>query len=702
MADKELKILQSLAQLHGLQTTYLDVAGKRQRASRESLTAVLSALDVPLAGPSDLLDAFRRKKRYGLEQRLEPVTVAWNGKATGIRFLARLDESRVRLELRLESGEKRSWTCDLARRRPMHYEDFEGLHFVARELCIDEILPFGYHELTVENREGLFRTKILSAPERAFSEKSVHKQWGVFIPLYSLRSTHNHGAGDFGDMAELYRWLGGIGGSIVGTLPFLAAFMEEPFEPSPYSPASRLFWNEFYISPEMIPELKRSSPGSSLLAYADRAAGEPRSASLVDYRRVMAIKRKVLSELSREYFSGSDRNRELIDQYRRDNPLLDDYAAFRAYGEKTGSPWPQWPEPQRSGSLAAGDFEADDRDYHLYAQWTASRQIKKLASEAEKTGPGLYLDMPLGIHPYSYDSWRNRDLFPEGVAGGAPPDLVFKGGQNWGFPPLHPGKIRESGYEYVISYVRKLMRRAGLLRIDHIPGVHRIYWIPRGMDASRGVFVRYNAEEFYAVLSLESHRNRCEIAGENLGTVPRYVNEAMGRHNIHKMYVIQYEVEGTASGAPGNVPAASISSLNTHDMTPFAGFLKGADIRERVDAGILTSGLEQAEIERRRRILEGLERFFIGKGLIRSAGAREENILRAALAYLAMSPSRFVLINLEDLWLEVESQNLPGTTGERNWRRKARYGLEEFRTMPEVAGMLRVINRLRKETGKKK
>src|SRR5207244_5679494 len=192
-------------------------------------------------------------------------------------------------------------------------------------------------------------------------------------------------------------------------------------------------------------------------------------------------------------------------------------------------------------------------NYHLYAQWTIQEQLQALSERAAARGQFLYLDLPLGIHGAGYDAWRNRNFFVEGVAGGAPPDPVFTKGQNWAFPPMNPESMRLNRYQYVIGYVRNHLRYAKLLRIDHVMGIHRLYWIPDELTGDKGVFVEYPAEELWAILSLESHRYRAGIVGENLGTVPPAVNAAMTKHDIRQMYVVQYEIMGNPDNP--NLPA---------------------------------------------------------------------------------------------------------------------------------------------------
>ncbi len=291
-------------------------------------------------------------------------------------------------------------------------------------------------------------------------------------------------------------------------------------------------------------------------------------------------------------------------------------------------------------------------------------------------------------------SRREREAFAVEASGGAPPDAVFTKGQDWGFPPLHPGRIREQGYRYVLAYVRRQLQYAGVLRIDHMPVFHRLFWVPRGLEASQGVYVRYPAEELYALFSLESHRHQAMLVGEDLGTVPPEVPESMARHNVHRMYVVQYVLQDDPEEVLPVIPAGSIASVNTHDMPPFAAYWQGLDIRQRQELGLLGDQDPNREREHRRAMLDALVNFLREQGRLGEAGD-VASVLRACLSHLAASEARIVLVNLEDLWLETQPQNVPSTAGEcPNWRNKARYALEQFRALPEVIETLRRIDRL--------
>jgi 4-alpha-glucanotransferase len=680
--------LRELARLSGVQTSYHDVWGQEVQAGPEALLGILRALGAPLEGVGDASDALAalREERAGLLA--EPVAVAWDGHLPSLLLRPATGGGPLACHLDLEGGGRRACTADLGslpQAPPAEGSDRPGrLLDLTREL--GGPLPLGYHRLRLEAGGRTAETLILAAPGRAFSGDG-RPLWGVFLPLYALRTERSWGVGDFSDLEALAAWTAGLGGGVVATLPMLAAFLDEPFEPSPYAPASRLFWNETYVDPRALPEFEGCEEARRLVESRDfrQELEALRREPLVDWARLAGLKRRVLEELahgSAQHPAG----REELQRFVEAKPHLEDYAAFRAVLERRGEPWQLWPERLREGNLAAADWDEDDRRYHLWAQWAADRQLRGLAAEARRHGPGLYLDLPLGVHGSSYDVWRWRDLFAEGAAAGAPPDTFFTRGQNWGFPPLKPERLRERGYDHWIDTLRHHLEHAGLLRIDHVMQLQRLFWVPEGMDASAGAYVRYPAEELFAVLCLESHRNRALLVGENLGTVPPEMNESMERHDVLGMFVVQYELQPNHQGMR-TPPPATAASLNTHDMPPFRSYWEGRDVDDLQDLGFFTA--QQAREERERRA-----------ALRQAAGASADDALRRYQEELAAGPARIALINLEDLWGEDRPQNVPGTHDERpNWRRKARYDFEEFSSRPEVVDLLRRVDRLRNARG---
>jgi 4-alpha-glucanotransferase len=686
--------LLTLARMYGIQTSYHDALGRYVEASPDSLFGTLRALQVPVEGFGDIPEALAERRQEQARRLLEPVIVAWDGHAPNLELRPGAAGGSLAYHLDLESGERRAQVVDLAS-LPEVWPAEEGGR-PGRQLTLSEPLPPGYHHLTVEVAGQSAQSLILSAPTRSFTGDGK-PLWGVFLPLYALRTARSWGAGDFSDLETLAEWTAGLGGGMVATLPLLASFLDEPFEPSPYAPASRLFWNELYVDPRRLPEMEDCAAARRLVESPEfqREVEVLRAAPRVDYPRLMTLKRRVLEELAHRFFSRPGAREEEFAQFVAGKPNLDTYAAFRAVGDRRGESWQQWPERLREGTLAAADFDDEDHRYYLWTQWAAEQQMSAMAHEARQRGPGLYLDLPLGVHGSAFDVWLERDVFAQEASAGAPPDSLFTKGQNWGFPPLQPERLRERGYDHLIDCLRHHLQHAGLLRIDHVMQLHRLFWIPRGMETAAGVYVTYPAEELYAVLSLESHRHQAMIVGENLGTVTSEVYEAMDRHDVHGMYVVQYELQPGSQGLR-EPPAKTAASLNTHDMPTFAAFLQAKDVDELQSLGFLSPEQAQAERERRAQIGRTLEEALPPEQRGRGA-ATQEAILRQRLEHLAASPARMMLINLEDLWHETEPQNVPGTHMERpNWQRKARLSFEEFSTRADVVEPLKRVDELRR------
>jgi 4-alpha-glucanotransferase len=445
----------------------------------------------------------------------------------------------------------------------------EGAVYEARLLRLPIKLPWGYHRLSLSFAGDDKEVMLISAPFQAWNlPKGREKIWGCFVPLYALHSQRSLGSGDFGDLEAFSNWVERLGGCFVATLPFLAAFLDEPMEPSPYQPVSRLFWNEFYLDVSQLEEVQKSREARDFLnskEFQDEAAFL-RKTSFVDYRRVMALKRKVFAICAREFYNSNVKGQAELATWVAGKREVLDYARFRAAVEKRRAGWTAWPARMRDGFLKEGDYDREVAAYHLYVQWQAHRQFQSLAKG------NLYLDLPLGVHREGYDVWRYRRNFCLAASSGAPPDAFFREGQDWGFPPLHPEGIREDGYRYYIACLRHHLRHAGILRLDHVMGLHHLFWIPKGLTAAEGVYVRYHAEEFYAILALESRRHKALLVGEDLGTVPGYVRRAMERHKVNRMYILATEYTGKPSRALAPVRAGCLAGLNTHDMPPFASF----------------------------------------------------------------------------------------------------------------------------------
>ncbi|MFZ5644318.1 MAG: 4-alpha-glucanotransferase [Bacillota bacterium] len=675
--DVKIKLLKKLARMHGIET-FFNAGGCRVEAGPDSLMAVLKAIGSPLERITEV-DAAIRERTIRIWNRLcDPVAVLWEGIESHIeiRVPKKYENARGECSLRLERGGVLRWGFNVSSLPLQRGVTVEGAIFQSRSILLPKIPP-GYHKLTVDLKFDTSYVYIISAPLKVYDmPPAAGKIWGLFIPLYALNSKSSWGAGDYKDFGKLLSWIHKKGGNMAGTLPLLSSYLDEPFEPSPYSPVSRLFWNEFFIDVTRTDQFRQCDEARDLFnAPGFQSELERlRNNRLVDYRGVMNLKRNILEICSEYFFSYSAENRENFKRWVDEKPEAGNYARFRAAVEQKKAGWLSWPGAMQGGIIKDGDFNPDIERYHLYVQWIAAEQLKAVSKAAGEKGQLLYLDLPLGVHIEGYDTWRQRDIFAFGASVGAPPDSLCADGQNWAFPPLHPENIREQGHSYYIDVLRNHLKYAGILRIDHILGMHRQYWIPRGLPASHGVYVKYRAEEFYAILALESHRHRSVIVGEDLGNVPGYIRKEMETHGVYGMYVLPFEYKGGRK-ALRDIPQYSLTCLNTHDMLPFAGYWK--------------------ELGRNKEKV-ALPVYLRKQGQMKVATSNTKEVLKGCLSYMAASRSRILLVNTEDLWLEKEPQNIPGTIDEYpNWRRRARFSVDEFSKNREINNMLNMINNLR-------
>lgn len=697
--------LQSLARLHGVQTSFVDMAGKAQSARREIVSAVLKALGAAAENEREIHESLNAARRHLCAQVLEPVIVGWDERPIQIKLhLPARFTGQLRFQARLENDE--TLEVRLIRSRIVNRIEVDGNAYDVRQITIDG-LPFGYHEFTASVGGANHSALLISAPARAYEETPGDKEWGAFLPMYALRSRENWGAGNFTDWRRFGEWIGALGGSVAGTLPLLASFLDFPScEPSPYAPASRLFWNPFYVDIPILPEF-------ACCVAAQNRVGERRFQEqlcrlrenrLIDYGSAWLARREILELLSDWFFKNASPRRENFREFLRSRPEVEEYARFRATCDRQRVSWHRWDSRLRDGKLRPGDFDERDRRFHLYVQWLAQEQMDGLLASSRDAGVKLYLDLPLGVHPSGYDVWRHRQDFALQASAGAPPDMFFTKGQKWGFAPLHPQRIREDRYRHVIAFLRFQMRHTGLLRIDHVMGLHRLYWIPNHCPPDCGAYVQYREEELYAILILESHRHRTRLVGENLGTVPPEVNRDLKRHRLSEMFVVQYEQQPDSRRPLRRSEARSLACVNTHDMPPFAAHWSGLDLADRVNLGLIPKSKLAEELGNRRNLNSALIQFLERSGWLKRMRGRRvvtEEVLRALLGWLGGGSAEVVLVNAEDLWLEPLPQNVPGTSSERpNWRRKAALSLEEIRqhaTARTTLGMLDASRRAKKK-----
>ena len=670
--------LRELARAAGLDPDYASWRGEPTSASDDTVRKALRALAPDLGIDIDRPDAIADLEQRRWAERVPPVVLAWDGELV-VPFRVKADtDGDWELEVVTEAGDRfaaRGRLFELA--ADSHAWPGGVVHCIRRAtLSLGNAL--GYHTVTwrVAGEHG--EAMAIGAPTRAYgSPGNARKRWGVFAPVYGLASPASGQAGDLGTLRQLFEAVERHGGAYVGTLPILAAFLDEPCSFSPYSPASRLFWNELYLDlPRFAEALEMRIPAAPPIVPG----------TLIDYRAQYAWRRPVIDALAAAFFVDPSRAAG-IDAWASEQGVYD-YAAFRAIGEARRSSWRTWPAELRDGTKRARTRDdalalgADPVrvDSHTFAQWAMHTQLGALRGG----NVALYLDLPVGVSQDAYEVWRWRRLFLTELAAGAPPDALFLGGQNWGLPPMTPIALRRGRYRYFIDCVRHHMRVAGMLRIDHVMGLFRLYCVPEGQPATDGIYLRYPADDLLAILTLESSRACCAVAGEDLGTVPDQVRPAMARHGLYRLHVGQWHIPTELGVSPTPSPPDAIASLNTHDTPTFAGWWRGADIEDKRDLGLISEHGERAERVERDKMRAALLAL-AGPG----TGTDLERAMVAATADLALGPAEIVLVSLDDLALEPVPHNVPGTTSQRpNWQRRVAKWEESLDESPAIAAVV--------------
>jgi 4-alpha-glucanotransferase len=608
--------------------------------------------------------------------------------------------------------------------------EIDGLDFARLSLSLPAVLPWGYHtlDLSVPGAEPT-RTVVIVAPWRCYLPPALAaggrvggRIWGPSVQVYALRGRDDWGMGDFADLRHLASQCAREGAGVIGINPLHALFPTRPRHASPYSPSSRLFLNPMYIHIPAVPDLADSDGAAAIMeahGFRDRvqalAAGD-----LIDHEGVHALKRPLLEALFETFAA-----RHMGQGTPRD-------AAFQAFRESRGRPlrlfaihealaetfadlghshrdWPA--EYQHPDSPAVARFAEENAHrvaFHEYLQFEADRQLAHVADAAASGGMtvGLYHDLALGADNTGADIWMNQDLVVGGVAVGAPPDPMNLKGQNWGFPPLNPVRLRERAYDIFVEVVRAGMRHAGALRIDHVLGLMRLFWIPDRAEARDGGYVGYPFDEMLAVLALESHRQRCVVIGEDLGTVPDGFRERMAEENIlsYRLFYFERHLDQSLKH-PSEYPVKAAVAVGTHDLPTLRGFWTGHDLSVKNAIDLFPSAEvydreREARAHDRGRILGTLADAGCGVGDDGSGAALSSDLTEAIYRFMAATPSMILLLQLEDALEELDQANVPGTVEEHpNWRRRLGVAVEDLPAHPRYAALTDLLHEARPRPG---
>ncbi|WP_037943069.1 4-alpha-glucanotransferase, partial [Streptomyces sp. NRRL WC-3774] len=568
-------------------------------------------------------------------------------------------------------------------------------------------LPPGVHRLTATAPDG--RTgdaHLIVAPPRLPAPPG--RSYGLLVQLYSLLSHRSWGMGDLGDLAELTSWAGrALGAGFVQVNPLHAAVPGAPTDPSPYRPSSRRFPDPVHLRIEDIPEYAQVADHDRLRTLRERA-GRLRETvlekgALIDRDAVWELKREAL-ELVREVPLGPGRRAAYADYLAEGGQALEDHATWCALAEVHGSDWRGWPvglRDPRSAETARARGELMDRvDFWCRLAWLTESQLGAAQRTAREAGMplGVVHDLAVGVHPEGADAWAQQAYFAAGMSVGAPPDAFNARGQDWGLPPWRPDRLAESGYAPYRQLLRALFQYAGALRIDHVMGLFRLWWVPQGRPPTEGTYVRYDAEAMLAVLVLEASRAGTVVIGEDLGTVEPGVREALRERGVLGTSVLWFERDWEGDGRP--LPpekwrADCLATATTHDLPPTAARLTGEHVELRDGLGLLTRPLDEERAEAAADTAEWLE-LLARLGLLHGTGggadpSSEEAQIQAVHRYLLNTPARMVGVWLPDTVGDRRPQNLPGTWDQYpNWRLPIADGEGRAMTLEDLAGSARL------------
>jgi 4-alpha-glucanotransferase len=523
-------------------------------------------------------------------------------------------------------------------------------------------LPLGYHELRAD---GTAPSRIIVVPPRCYLPDGF-RIWGWAAQLYATRSRESWGIGDLADLRRLAQWSARLGAGLILLNPLAAAAITLPQQSSPYYPSSRRFRNPLYLKIEDVPGAVDAAADLASLAATGRALNRERR---IDRDRIFTLKLQALERLWRRGGGSPE-----FERFRRECAGLHDFAVFCVLTEHHRSGWQRWPvehrRPDAPAVLAFAEAHADRVAFHEWLQWLIDRQLGAAGAEI-----ALMQDLPIGVDPDGADAWMWQDVLATGASVGAPPDRFIVSGQDWGLPPFVPHRLAAAGYDPFVQTVRAALRHAGGLRIDHVMGLFRLFWVPSGLTPAEGAFVRYPADALLGIVALESVRARAFIVGEDLGTVEEGVRERLAEQAILGYRVVWFE-----PSPPSRYPELALATVTTHDLPTVRGLWTGADVSHQKAAGLTPNESGLAEMRDRLMAMTGV-----------ASTASPRDVVETTHRLLAEAPCAVVTATLDDALLVEERPNMPGTLEPTNWSLALPKTLEEIESDPTALAVARAF-----------
>ena len=585
-------------------------------------------------------------------------------------------------------------------------------------------LACGYYTLSAETGGKSCFVRLIVAPESVYQPKLLAnggRMNGLTMHLYSLRSERNWGIGDFTDLLNLMKYAAEKKLDFVGINPLHALFTSKPAFASPYSPSSREWLNPIYLDVEKVGAFTYNEQLKNWLAQPKirQRIAALRITETVTYTAVWACKRDALhmafNAFEQDTCEAAANERAAFEAFVLEKgKALQGFGLFEALDQYYSRPgqvgWQSWPSEfhQPDGEAVEKFARSHEREirFYMWLQWLCAEQLREVNQAAAEYGIklGIYGDLAVGVARGSADTWLNRQDYCMDVSVGAPPDPLGPTGQNWDLPPLNPLMLKHTGYEKFAHLLRENMRLYGVLRIDHVMALCRLWWVLNGKTADFGAYVHYDAEVMFAILALESRRNRCVIIGEDLGTVPDEARHLLNRYQVFSYKVMYFSKGWNGFQLPEEYPEQAITVISTHDVAPLAGYWTGKDLDTMFklgtlpDAAAFQTALDEREHDKADLLDKLKETGCLGADIQMPAKA-DETLLAALHKYGALSRSKLYAVQLENLLGVIDNLNVPGVTeGYPNWAQKMPVSLEDFLQHRLMGGQLAIIDEVRMKT----
>ncbi|TLM88014.1 4-alpha-glucanotransferase [Pseudarthrobacter sp. NamE5] len=664
-------LLQKLADAHGVGTSFQGWDGLPHTVAEETLIKVLAALGVQAATNQAIEAALVEAELAPWRRMLPPAVVIMQGEPALVPVHV-ADGAAVSLAIALEDGA----TVDAVQQDVWeHPVEVDGKSIGRATFPLPEDLPLGWHTLQAESGGVTASATLVVTPRRLTTAEALEQRrgWGLATQLYSVRSKRSWGIGDFADLADLAALSGVRGADYVLVNPLHAAEPVPPVQPSPYSPSTRRFFNPLYIRVEAITELAYLKPRrrATVEKLREEVSGLNKEGGRLDRNAVYGAKLEALEMLYHTRRSPA-RQAAFEEFCRASGPGLDDFALWSALREDLAPDDPLWTDPARAlGSREAESLRkklADRIGFHRWLQWICDEQLEEAQKVALRSGMrlGVVHDLAVGVDHSSADAWTLRGVLAPGTSVGAPPDMYNQQGQDWGQPPWHPARLAEAGYQPFRNMLATVLRHAGGIRVDHILGLFRLWWIPLGNAPGDGAYVRYDHEALIGILALEAQRAGAVVIGEDLGTFEPWVRDYLAARGILGTSILWFEYDGDSPLAPEKYRTQALASVNTHDLPPTAGYLAGDHVALRSRLGLLERSEEEERAEHNASLEKMLalvrERGYLPGKAASGPAETEEQTIEALHLLLTQTPSVLLGVALVDAVGERRVQNQPGTT----------------------------------------